>query len=262
LFDLGAFIRPLPPQQVFHSMTEDIFPSVLPHGSVQEVIPGKVYIVQGSFPMMPFVRINRTMCIVKEGNDLIILNSVRVNEETENEIMKLGTIKKLVRLCMAHGVDDAYYVHKFKPRYYSVATSEFSKPDAPADVVLKEDGEMPIKGSKLIILTGIPEKDREAALWIPEGPTLISVDVFQHEGGMEHTSFGGSLLMTLMGFGKPCDCPPLWRNTFGKDKEAIWPDLERIFALEWDAFVSGHGNAMVGGANLAVAANIRKHWGK
>ena len=96
--------------------------NVTPHGEVEKVLDG-VYIVRGSFNMMPGIRIARTMCIVQRGSSLTIFNSIRVNEKVEAQIKALGSVDKLVRLNAFHGADDQYYLDTFKCKYWSVPES-------------------------------------------------------------------------------------------------------------------------------------------
>jgi hypothetical protein len=240
-------------------MTKDTnFAPVCPHGKVVKVFDD-VYMVEGSFPMLPGVRIGRAMTIVKNGDDLTVINSIRVDEETEEEIKKLGTIKNLVRLCTGHGLDDPYYFQTFKPKYYSVAKEPMA--NAPHDVNLTEESEVPIPDAKVIVFKNIPKgAEPECAMLIPQGgSTLVTVDAIQNGATPDHSSFLGRNMTYMLGFNHTCNCPPLWRHNNGMDH---WNDMERILALEWDNLCTGHGPAMVGGAKAAVEKNLKAIWKK
>tara|TARA_B110000444_G_scaffold229401_1_gene235886 strand:- start:2535 stop:2828 length:294 start_codon:yes stop_codon:yes gene_type:complete len=85
---------------------------IYPHGNVAE-IADDLFMVRGSIKMNPLVRITRNMGIIRNGDDLSLINPLRVNEKAEAQIAKLGKIKHVIRLGCFHGVDDPYYVEKF-----------------------------------------------------------------------------------------------------------------------------------------------------
>jgi hypothetical protein len=238
-------------------MTEHTkFAPVRPHGKLVKVVDD-VYLLEGSFPMMPGVRFGRSMTIVKNGDDLTVINSVRVDEETEGEIKKLGSIKNLVRLNTAHGVDDPYYFKTFKPKYYSIAEEPME--NAPHDINLTEESEVPIPGAKLIVFKK-KKPEFECAMWIPQGGgTLVSCDAIQNGATPDHASFLGQGFCSMVGFAKPCNCPFMWRQLYGMDH---WNEMERILALDWDNLCSGHGPAKIGGAKAEVEKNLKEIWKK
>lgn len=55
----------------------DFLPA-LSHGPITEPLPG-IYQVVGSFRFGPGVTITRNMTIVKQGEELVLLNSVRLD---------------------------------------------------------------------------------------------------------------------------------------------------------------------------------------
>lgn len=80
------------------------FPPVEPHGPIEEVWDG-VYWVRGSVRMGPGLRIPRNMAIVKDAGDLTVVSSVRLGDEREAELKKIGRVKHVVRIGV-HAVQD------------------------------------------------------------------------------------------------------------------------------------------------------------
>ena len=79
------------------------------HGNVEEIAED-IFMLRGSIKMNPLVRITRNMGIIRNGDELSLINPVRVNAKVEAQIAKLGQIKHVIRLGCFHGVDDPYYV--------------------------------------------------------------------------------------------------------------------------------------------------------
>ena len=61
------------------------FPKALPHGPIREVFPG-IFFVTGGFGFGPGLRITRNMTILRQGGDLVVVNSVRLSPEGEAEL--------------------------------------------------------------------------------------------------------------------------------------------------------------------------------
>src|SRR5688572_6827527 len=92
------------------SAMPDFLPA-MPHGPITEVFPD-VFVVEGGFQFAPGVRITRNMTVVRQGDELTIINSVRLTPDGEAELEKLGRVKHVVRIGAFHGADDPYYVDR------------------------------------------------------------------------------------------------------------------------------------------------------
>jgi hypothetical protein len=105
-FNLGPgrdiAVAPAPDSRDTASMK---FPKPLPHGPITEVFPD-VFVVRGTIRFMPLLAIARNMTIVRDGDELTVINSVRLSAAGEAELRRLGAIKRLVRLGNFHGMDD------------------------------------------------------------------------------------------------------------------------------------------------------------
>ena len=84
---------------------------VYPHGPV-ETIGENVFMVRGSIKMNPIVRITRNMAIVREGEELTLIDPVRVDDKTLADIDRLGTVRHVLRLGPFHGIDDPFYMDR------------------------------------------------------------------------------------------------------------------------------------------------------
>jgi hypothetical protein len=62
---------------------------------------------------MPFTYITRSMIIVKSGDEVAVLNTVRLDSAGEAALDKLGRVSHIVNLTANHGCDDPYFVHKY-----------------------------------------------------------------------------------------------------------------------------------------------------
>jgi hypothetical protein len=81
------------------------FRPAYPHGKFDEVFPD-LFFLRGSMRVGAGISITRNMVVVRQGGELTLVNSVRLNDEGEAELEKLGPVRHLVRLGFAHGADE------------------------------------------------------------------------------------------------------------------------------------------------------------
>ena len=91
---------------------------IYPHGDI-ESLGADIFAVRGSIRINLLMRISRNMAIVREGNELTLVNPIRLRPEIEKKLTQFGEIKNIVRLGAFHGVDDSYYVNKFEAQFWS-----------------------------------------------------------------------------------------------------------------------------------------------
>lgn len=234
---------------------EKKYPPVTPHGGLKKVLDN-VYSLEGTFPMAPGVRTGRSMTIVKRGDELTILNSIRVDDSTLEEIKKLGTIQNVVRLGNMHGADDPFYVDTFQATFWQPQGLKDAPPAGLThDKSLTNDGEKPISDMKFMTFQNAPSND--SVVWIPDnGGTVICCDVLQNTcGPLPHCNLPGRVMTSLMGFRGECRCVPVWR--YAKCGSNHLESAEELLAWDWDNLFSGHGQPKIGGAKAIAEQNMR-----
>lgn len=221
------------------------FPPALPHGPLTEVADG-VYYVRGRFRMGPGMMVSRTMAVVRAGDDVTVVNAVRLSPEGEAELERLGHVAHVVKLSDAHGVDDPYYVARFGAAFWSVADA---RGKVPRDHVL--EGEGPIPGGRVFRLANT--RNHEAAYLIPQGGgTLLTCDALQNHCDAEGLSWLARLMTPLLGFKGGLIIPKMWRRIQKLDGPGTRATVGPLAAEHFANLVPGHGPAVKGGADEAV----------
>ncbi len=227
-------------------------PAALPHGDITEVLPG-IHFVTGTMTMpgtIP-VRFSRNMIIVREGDRLVLLNSVRLDEAGLAALDALGKVTDVIRLAAAHGMDDPFYKDRYGAKVWVVkgqrytagfdvhAESTYFSPDVEMDATT----ELPLSGARLhIIRTTSPEA---LLLLDRHDGVLVSGDCLQHWARVDpYFSFVSGLMMRMMGFIKPYNVGPGWLK-FGKPPAA---DLRAILGLPFANVLPAHGAPVLGDA--------------
>lgn len=223
------------------------FPEALPHGPPLEVADG-IWCVRGSFSMGPGVRIPRTMTLVRDGDALTVINSVRVADPSV--LTALGTVRHVVKLADGHGIDDPWFVTTFGANFWSLADA--SHPKLPRDRTLGPDA--PVPDATVLHVGG---KKPEAAIHLPRsGGVLITCDALQNHADAEGASWLGGVVGGLMGFKGGVIVAPLWRRNHALQGAALADRLAPLTAAPFEHLVTGHGPPVRGGAHAAVVAAI------
>lgn len=225
------------------------FPAVSPHGDLQEVLPD-VFMVTGSMKISP-MRFSRNMVVVREGERLVLVNTVRLDDAGLAALDALGTVTDVVRLAGFHGSDDPFYKDRYGATVHAVKGQTYFTGVNPrdgeiyfvADAELDADSPLPLQGAKLHVITG---RVAEALLLIPHGGgTLIAGDCLQNWGKADrYFNFPARIGMKLMGFLKPVQVGPEWAK--GVKPEAA--DMRGILDLDFVNVLPAHGAAVLGDA--------------
>jgi len=221
-----------------------------PHGPITRICDG-VHLVRGTFRMGPGLTISRTMTIVEASDGLVIVNSVRLDAPTEAQLLAMGRVAHVIKLSDAHGLDDPYYVKALGGVLWCL---EGAAPHGlEADRVL--GAQCPIPGGRVITIAGT--RHPEAALWMPHGGgTLVTCDVVQHHVDTEGASFFARVMTPLLGFKGGVIVPRMWRSVHGLKGEPLARALAEVKGLAFANLVTGHGPAVIGGADAKVREAI------
>lgn len=230
-----------------------------PHGSIQEIADG-VFWVRGSIRMGPGLRIPRNMVIVKSGDELAVISAVRLSEEGEAALAKLGTVRHVIKIGAVHGIDDPYYVARHGAAYWSIPGAARPNQDPAPDRALTPDS-LPIADAELFTFDDAIRK--EGALVIQRsGGILITCDSVQHWPDTDGCSLPGKLIARAIGFTRrPAQIGPPWRKRSTPKGGSLRGDFERLATLEFKHLIGGHGAPLLDTARTDLAATIAATYG-
>ncbi len=234
------------------------YPAAQPHGPIEKLLDD-VYWVQGSIRMGPGMRINRNMVLVRQDGEITVLNPVRLDEATEAELEKLGTVKDAVRLGYFHGMDDRYYVEQLGAKLWCQDGSSHH-PEPIPDVIMDGATQLPIADATLFVFRKATHP--ECAVLLPrDGGLLVTCDSVQHHVGTPMCSIIAKLVLRAMGFVKPMNIGPPWRKIMTPEGGSLRPDFERLLELDFDQAVGAHGTVCRTGAKAALRTSVERVFG-
>ena len=221
-------------------MTDKFFES-LPHGQFNEVFKD-IWIVTGTMKMKPVFQFSRNMIVLKQGNELTLVNSVRLDEEGLQQLDALGSVKYVVKLGHFHGVDDPFYVDRYQAQYWALSTHKCDNGLTPSNFLDKD--KLPWDG--ITVWNFKTSKFAEAILCIErEGGVIISCDALQNWHKTDrYFNFISKIFMRFMGFIKPTNLGPGWLK-FSEPKKS---DFEELLSLKFNHVLGAHGAPVIGDA--------------
>jgi len=236
----------------------DPFPECLPHGELEEVFPG-VFFVTGSMKtvlMGAHWHFSRNMTVVRDGDALTLVNTLRLDEPGLAALDKLGRVKNVVRIGALHGRDDAFYVNRYGAAYWTLPGMPQDNGVVP-DKQLSVDGEMPFAGCSVFAFehTKLPE----AILRIErDGGILVSADSLQNWIAPDaFFSDESRQTMTAMGFFQSANLGPVWMQV----NEPKAADFMRLGELPFRHALCGHGSPLRDTAREAYRERFAKVFG-
>lgn len=221
-----------------------------PHGPLFEVLPG-LHLVQGSLRFGP-ARFSRNMVVVQRGEDLVLVNSVRLDERGLVALDALGKVSDVVRLAGGHGCDDPFYKERYGATVWSMAGQRYFEGirwDKGAtyftsDHQLSGETLPPLSEGRLFHFDTQPQ---ESVLLLPHaGGTLISGDSLQNWAAAKgHFNLAGRVGFGLAGFLGPHKLGKGWLDGCKPDPDK----LSRLLDLPFVNLLPAHGDPVLGDAS-------------
>lgn len=233
------------------------FPDATPHGDIKEVFED-VFMVTGSVVMAPGLQLSRNMIIVREGTELTLISTVRLDEERLQALDKLGLVKHIVKLGAYHlgqhnGIDDPFYVDRYSAKLWAMPDMKHLKSLSTTNLLTPE-GELPFKD--VLMFSYETSKKPEGLLLINKaGGILISCDSLQN--WVEPDEYFSDLAANVMGkagFFRAANIGPEWRRAC----EPQASDFSRILALEFSHLLPSHGKPIIDTAKKEFTATFRE----
>lgn len=91
---------------------------IYPHDPIVEIFEN-IYLLRGSIRLGFGLSMNRNMMIVKQENELTLINAVRMSESELEKLKSLGQVKHVIRLGDFHGLDDQFYIDRYQATFWS-----------------------------------------------------------------------------------------------------------------------------------------------
>ena len=237
-------------------------PPALPHGALREVLPN-VFFVTGTVRMKAPITLSfsRNMTVVREGERLVVINSVRLDDDGLRALDALGKVTDVIRLAGFHGMDDPFYKHRYGAKVWAVKGQRYTaglKADASktyfeADASMDADTKLPLEGASLYVFHTRPPEG--LLLLQREGGLVVAGDALQNwQTSDAYFNTAAKLMLPVLGFIKPCNVGPGWL----KQAKPSAAELRGVLDLTFEHVFPSHGAVVQGGAKARYRPAIER----
>jgi len=238
------------------------YPDVTPHGLPQE-ISDNAFVVYGSIRRNALLRFTRNMAIVRSGDELTLINPVRMDEDGLSALERLGNIGHVLRLGPFHGMDDQFYVDHYGAQMWGLpGNSTYTAPAV--DRILAEGGELPFPDADFFAFRHMIQP--EGAILLKRSTSvLLTTDAIQSYVTPPHypyTSLAARIMLPRVGFPRKTLIGPIWMKVAVTDRDGMKSEFRRLLALDFDRLLSAHGVFLPGNAKKEVEGAFKDMFGE
>ena len=234
-----------------------MYPPAYPHDEMKNLYPG-VYLLHGSIKMGPGMRMNRNMVVLKNGKELILINPVRMADDGLSRLDELGSVKYILRLGDFHGLDDAFYLDRYKCEFWAQNGQKTYKSPQPTKQI-SAGTESPFPNSEFFIFESA--KYPEAALLLKDHKMLITTDSVQYHSDWSYFTWFAKFAFKLLGFKVGINIGPPWLKHVTPKGSTMKTDFDKLLALDFNSIIAAHGWQLKSGAKEALNAEVCRVFG-
>lgn len=95
---------------------------IWPHGKLEQIFPNIYFVMGTNITTHEGIELqhSRNMVIVKQDNELTLINTVRLNEPALARLDELGKVTNVVKIGAFHGRDDAFYLERYQAQFWDL----------------------------------------------------------------------------------------------------------------------------------------------
>jgi hypothetical protein len=231
-----------------------MFPPSYPHDEIKNLYPG-VYLLHGSIKMGPAMRMNRNMLILESEGQLTLINPVRMSEAGLGRLDKLGSVKNILRLGDFHGLDDAFYLDRYKCEFWAQEGQATYKTPVPSKII-SASAQSPFPNSEFFVFE--TSKYPEAAFLLKDYKLLITTDSVQYHADWSYFTFLTKFAFKLLGFKIGLNIGPPWVKRVTPEGRSLKVDFNKLLVLDFDSLVAAHGLQLKSGAKELLALEVSR----
>lgn len=198
---------------------------------------------------------SRNMVIIREGNNLTLINTVRLSDDELKELDHLGKVVNIVRIGAFHGRDDAFYCKRYPNACLWAPPGIEDEHGAIVDKVLSVEGEQPLSACQTYVFGNAPEGRQEAVLCYQkhEG-ILITCDSVKNwqQAGDHYFTTESKMLYAQEGHLGQAALSPIWLAACHACKEDFMP----ILSFDFLHLLPAHGDALLHDAKSVLEKSI------
>jgi hypothetical protein len=227
---------------IFKEIEVDMYSPSFAHGNIQEILPN-IFLVAGASVFEhegKVIQKSNNMVIVRNGNELTLINTLRLNQNGLEALDELGKVSNVVRLGAFHDRNDGFYLDRYKAKLWAVR-GMVHKNKRQTDFIIGETNIAPFPDASFFRFetTSQPEAIVHIAR---EGGILITCDSIKNWTKIdEYFSENTAKEFLEQGLIKPVSIDKVWLGAM-KPKNS---DFTRLKKLSFSHLLSAHGQSII-----------------
>ncbi|HET9843041.1 MAG TPA: hypothetical protein VFP93_00110 [Gammaproteobacteria bacterium] len=227
------------------------------HGDLQEIFPNVFFVMGTNITSHEGIELQHScnMVVVKSGNALTLINTIRLNNDALSALDNLGQVTNVVRIGAFHGRHDAFYIDRYSAKLWALKGVQHDN-NKSTDVELIPHGEMPFPDCSVFVFeTSIHP---EAILQVNrEGGILITCDSVKNWTCIDpFFSEQTGKLYEKLGFLGEATISKIWQQACNIQAH----DFARLKLLHFKHLLSAHGEPLLHNAYETLSATIEQEF--
>lgn len=227
---------------------------IYPHDPIIKIFEN-IYLLRGSLKIGLGLSMNRNMIIVKQGNELSLINAVRISEQELEKLETLGQIQHVIRLGDFHGLDDQFYIDRYQATFWS-QSHHCNYPELIPHHIISSNTQPPIQQAEFFIFE--QATCPEAILFIKDQKLLISTDSIQYWNDWKYFTWLSKIIIYLMGFRLTLFIGGPWLKKVTPKHGSLKSDFERLLKLDFEHLIAAHGTLLKNTAKQQLTEVVNK----
>ena len=233
------------------------FTPVWPHGDIREIFKD-VFFVTGTNKTHHAgdeIQTSRNMVIIRNGSELTLINTVRLDQDGLRKLDLLGNVAHIVRIGAFHGRDDGFYRNQYPASLLWTLKGMAYENGLKSDRELIPEGAMPFPGCSLFVFE--TSKFPEGILHIErEGGILISCDSIQNITSTDDFySPDTAQSFHSQGLVKPANITPIW---LGATQTSATDFYRLLKTMAFRHLLTAHGEPLINAAMEQVSETVKR----
>lgn len=225
------------------------------HGKIEEVLSNVFFVTGASISEHEgkVIQKSNNMVIVRDGENLTLINTLRLNEEGLKAIEQLGNVNNVVRLGAFHDRNDVFYLDRYQAKLWAVR-GMIHKNNRQTDFFIGETDRVPFPDASFFRFetTAQPEAIMHIAR---QGGILITCDSIKNWTEIdEYFSESTGKEFLEQGLIKPVSIDKIWLGAM-KPKNS---DFVRLKKLRFWHLFSAHGQPIIDTASKQLIPELDK----
>lgn len=219
-----------------------VYPPAFTHGSIQEVFPDIFFVTGASIYEHEgnVIQKSNNMVVVRNGKELTLINTLRLNEEGLNALDKLGKVTHVIRLGAFHDRNDVFYLDRYKAKLWALK-GMIHKNNRQADFFIGETEKIPFPDATFFRFETISQP--EAIMHIArQGGILITCDSIKNWTKVdEYFSEKTGKEFLEQGLIAPASIDKVWLGAMSPKNS----DFAKLKELNFRHLLSAHGQPII-----------------